>query len=271
MPLIAQLTDLHVMADGALAYGRVDTLAHLRAAVAHLNALRPAPDAVLVTGDLVDTGTAAEYAVVRPELDRLNASYLPVPGNHDGAAFWPAFADRMSDPAEGVGHVATVGGVRIVLLDTRVEGAAHGLVDERRAAWLTEALSAGDGPTLVAMHHPPIRTGIAHMDRIGLRGAERVAEAIERHPPLAILCGHIHRTIQGSLAGVPVLVAPSPAHAVSLDLAPDAPATFHMEPPGILLHETGSGGVLTHLSFIGKHPGPHPFSGFDSSMTPSDG
>lgn len=261
MPLIAQLTDLHVMADGALAYGRVDTLAHLRAAVAHLNALRPAPDAVLVTGDLVDTGTAEEYAVIRPELDRLDAPYLPIPGNHDGAPFWSTFADRMENAVEHVGHVATVGGVCIVSLDTRVEGAAHGLVDDRRAAWLVEALSGG-GPTLLAMHHPPVRTGIAHMDRIGLEGAGRVAEAVERHPPLAILCGHIHRTIQARLAGVPVLIAPSPAHAVSLDLGPDAPATFHMEPPGILLHEVGDGGVLTHLSFVGDHAGPYPFSGF---------
>ena len=262
MPLIAQLTDLHVTAGGALAYGRVDTLAHLRAAVAHLNALSPAPDAVIVTGDLVDAGTAAEYAVVRPELDRLNAPYLPIPGNHDGAAFWPAFADRMTASIEGIGHVAVVNGVRIVSLDTRVEGAAHGLVDEARAAWLADAL-AGDGPTLLAMHHPPIRTGIAHMDRIGLVGAGRLAEAVRAHPPLAIVCGHIHRTIHGSLAGVPVLVAPSPAHAVSFDLAPEAPATFHMEPPGVLLHGVMGDGVLTHLSFVGGHPGPYPFTGFD--------
>ena len=262
MTLIAQLTDLHVMAGGALAYGRVDTLARLRAAVDHLNGLDPAPDAVIVTGDLVDLGTPEEYDVVRPELDRLAAPYLPIPGNHDGDAFWTAFADRMTDPVPHVGHVATVGGVGIVLLDTRVPGAARGLVDERRAAWLEDVL-AGDGPTLLAMHHPPIRTGIAHMDRIGLDGADRLAEVIRAAPPLAIPCGHIHRTIHGTLAGVPVVVAPSPAHAVTLDLAPDGPASFRMEPPGMLLHDVRGHELVTHLSPIGGFPGPFPFEGFD--------
>ena len=54
MTLIAQLTDLHVLAGGALAYGRVDTLEHLRRAVDHLNALPL--DGIAITGDLVENG-----------------------------------------------------------------------------------------------------------------------------------------------------------------------------------------------------------------------
>ena len=262
MPLIAQLTDLHIRAGGALAYGQVDTLAHLRAAVAHLNALDPAPDVILVTGDLVDLGTVEEYAVARAELDRLAIPYLPIPGNHDGPAFWCSFADRMTDPVEGVGHLARVAGLEIVMLDTRVDGAAHGLVDARRSDWLAEALG-GAAPALLALHHPPIRTGIAHMDRIGLHGRERLASILAATPPLAILCGHVHRTIQGRIEGVSVLVAPSPAHAVTLALDAEAPATFHMEPPGVLLHDVRDGTVVSHLSFIGDYPGPYPFLGFD--------
>ena len=51
---MAQLSDLHVMPKGELAYDRVDTAAMLRDAIAHVNRLDPQPDAVLLTGDLAD-------------------------------------------------------------------------------------------------------------------------------------------------------------------------------------------------------------------------
>lgn len=260
MTLLAQLSDLHIREGGALAYGLVDTRGFLARAVDHLNALAPRPEAVVVSGDLVDLGTAGEYAIARAELDRLAMPWLPIPGNHDGDAFWEACGDRMAAPVRDIGWVARVGGVRIVLLDTRVPNALGGRVDPARAAWLAERLAESDAPTLLVMHHPPIATGIAHMDAIGLEGVDALDAVLARGPaPLAILCGHIHRTIIGRLGTIPVIVAPSPAHAVTLDLAPEAPSTFHMEPPGILVHRVTGGTLLTHLSFVGAYPGPHPF------------
>jgi len=265
--IVAQLTDLHIRAGGALAYGRVDTRAFLAAAVDHLNALAPRPDAVVVSGDLVDLGTAEEYATARGELDRLEIPWLPIPGNHDGDAFWDVLADRMIDPVRDVGYVAQVGTVRILLLDTRVPGALGGRIDAARANWLAARLVESDAPTLLVMHHPPFTTGIAHMDAIGLEGVALLDAALGEGPaPLAVLCGHIHRTIVSRIRDIPVIVGPSPAHAVTLDLAPDAPSTFHLEPPAVLLHTVGSAGLVTHTSFIGAHPGPYPFFAPDKRL-----
>ena len=213
MTLIAQLTDLHVLAGGALAYGRVDTLEHLRRAVDHLNALPL--DGIAITGDLVENGRSESYETLRPELDRLFAPWWPIPGNHDGPAFWDVFADCMTETKRGLGHVVRLPGLRIVMLDTTTPGAARGRVDAAGADWLATAMPGAE-PTLLAVHHPPVPTGIAHMDRIGLDGADRLADALSARPPLAILAGHIHRTIHGSLRGIPVIVGPGPAHAVSL-------------------------------------------------------
>ncbi|MEM8664329.1 MAG: metallophosphoesterase [Pseudomonadota bacterium] len=262
MPLIAQLTDLHIREGGALAYGRVDTLAFLNAAVDHLNAFVPRLAGVVVSGDVVDVGTPGEYRVARSVLDRLGMPWWPVPGNHDGSAFYEAFADRTENPAYGIGHVVRLGDLRFVMLDTRVEGAPHGHFGDDRAAWLADALA--EPTALLVMHHPPFPTGIAHMDRLGLQGCERFAQVVAAAPPRAILCGHIHRTIITSLAGVPVVVAPSPAHAVSLDLRKDGPSTFHMEPPGVMVHKIDAERIVSHVSFIGDYAGPHPFFGDDA-------
>jgi len=72
--LIAQITDLHVVAPDQLYYGRVAANAQLQEAIAHINALTPRPDVVLASGDLTDHGTAEEYAVLR---DLLRALHRP--------------------------------------------------------------------------------------------------------------------------------------------------------------------------------------------------
>src|SRR3546814_18425357 len=91
--LCAQITDLHVSLPGALLAGRSDTAGFLDRAVARLNGLDPRPDFVLVTGDLVEGGSEAEYRHLR---ERLAPPAMPVflaPGNHDGrAAFRATFA-----------------------------------------------------------------------------------------------------------------------------------------------------------------------------------
>ena len=81
--LIAQLSDPHIKLPGRLAYRQVDTATLLGKAVAHLNQLDPAPDLVVITGDLTDVGSPQEYAHLRQLLSPLKAPLIVVPGNHD--------------------------------------------------------------------------------------------------------------------------------------------------------------------------------------------
>ncbi|CAN5746102.1 phosphodiesterase [soil metagenome] len=266
MILVAQLSDLHIREGGALAYGRVDTARHLREAIAHLNGLRPRPGAVAVTGDLVELGTEAEYRTCLAMLGALEIPWCPLPGNHDGPDFWQAMPlPPGAEMAPGIGYVAGVGAARLVMLDTSLPGRPDGEVTEARAAWLAATLAAEPAPpTLLFMHHPPIETGIAHMDSIGCGGIARLAGALSAAETLlAIGCGHVHRTIAGQIAGCPVMICPSPAHAVSLALDPETPASFHLEPPGILLYRlterSGAWSCAVHLSQIGRYEGPHGF------------
>jgi 3',5'-cyclic AMP phosphodiesterase CpdA len=99
------------------------------------------------------------------------------------------------------------------------------------------------------------------MDKIGLDGAAALAAVIARHPNVErVLCGHIHRPIQVRFAGTIASVCPSPAHQVALDLAPDAPSRFKMEPPGYQLHKwSDRNGIVSHTAFIGEFAGPYPF------------
>ena len=100
--LIAQFSDMHVKARGELVFGRLDTVACLERCVAHVAALRPAPDVVLITGDLTYDGQAAEYATLLEVLGGLASPYFVIPGNHDDRGrMRAAFADSGALPANG--------------------------------------------------------------------------------------------------------------------------------------------------------------------------
>jgi 3',5'-cyclic-AMP phosphodiesterase len=263
--MIAQISDPHVVSPGGLLYGRVDTAAMLARAVVELNRLAPPPEIVVITGDLVDKGEPAEYDHLRHLLMPLAMPVFVIPGNHDARE--PLRAAFVGDgylPRDGFLQYAIDDyPVRLVALDTLVPGEGGGELCAERLAWLDRTLAAAPGrPTAVLMHHPPFSTGIARMDRAGLRGIDAFAAIIGRHNQVErILCGHLHRAIDRRFAGTVAGTAPSTAHQIRLDIHSGAPLRFILEPPGYQLHLWRDGGLVSHTAVFGEWPGPHPLRG----------
>jgi 3',5'-cyclic AMP phosphodiesterase CpdA len=264
--LLAQISDLHIKQPGALAYGRVDTAACLARTIARLNALVPRPDAVIVTGDLVDRGTVDEYRHLKTLLATLALPYWLLIGNHDGReALREVFPERAELHAGGefVQYAVDIGEMRLIALDS-MEHLSAGTLCDTRLAWLAAQLDAARGrPVIVALHHPPFDCGIGHMDAIRLDAqASAALEAlIARHPNVErVICGHVHRPMFARFGGTVASAVPSPAHQVTLDLADGAPSTFTLEPPAFALHRYDPrGGMVTHHAYVDDAQGPFPF------------
>lgn len=256
--LIAQLSDPHVVPEGELYHGLVDSNRMFRAAIAQLNALLPKPDVVVVSGDLVDGGTAEEYRLVRQMLGAITQPQLIIPGNHDErGAFREAFGDWPLLAEAGPLHFVAdgYGPVRIVGLDVTVPGSHHGDFDTVAEAWLEAVLAdEPERPTLIVMHQPPLESGIGFLDPYRCFGGERLAALVSRYRAVeAVLCGHVHRLMQVRFAGTVALTAPSTASAIALRLEPGAAPVSLLEPPGFLLHHWREGqGLVTHLVPIGN-------------------
>ena len=77
--LIAQISDFHIRPDGQMAYEGLETNTMTRRAIATVAALDPAPDCVLVTGDLADCGRPEEYALVA-DMPAIDLYQLPSAG-----------------------------------------------------------------------------------------------------------------------------------------------------------------------------------------------
>jgi len=245
MSVLAQLSDPHLRAGGDDG-GAGPALAK---AVEAVLALRPAPDAVLVSGDLGDAGDPAEYARARELLAPLAMPVLALPGNHDDpAALAEAFGRRAP-------YIAEVGAARLVVCDTTLPGRMEGGFDRERRAWLEAALEATRAhPVIVAMHHPPLLTGISVLDDIGLPPQDRAAlgELLGRFGHVRrVVAGHVHRAAFGVLGGCGVVTAPSTNLQARLELGAEA-FDFAPEPAGFLLHAELGGELVTHVQPVAR-------------------
>jgi 3',5'-cyclic AMP phosphodiesterase CpdA len=262
---LVQLSDLHIVARGELAYGRIDTAAALTRAIDSVNALRQQPDAIVITGDLTDGGRSVQYARLRELLCPLDAPIFLMPGNHDDRdELRRQFADHAYlGTGRFVQYSVPIGAIQLVALDTLVPRASHGELCEQRLEWLdAELVRLAGRPVVLALHHPPFTTLIGHMDRIGLqKGRAELAAIVARHPNVErVICGHIHRAIDARFAGTLVSTAPAPAHQVRLDLDAEAPAAFVFEPPGFRVHAYDPAvGLVSHLVPVGRFDGPYSF------------
>jgi Icc protein len=274
--LLAQITDLHIRTPGLLAYGRVDTATCLVRCVERLNALVPRPDAVLVTGDLVDFGTVEEYRHLATLLEPLTIPVYLMVGNHDDRAalrevFTAPYLHDDRTVGEFVQYAFDLGDMRIIALDSQVPHDSPGTLCDARLAWLEAQLDQARGrPVIVALHHPPFATGIGHMDDMALDpvAASKLEALISSHPNVErVLCGHVHRPVHTRFGGTIASIAPSTAHQVVLDLSADAPSAWVMEPGAYVLHYWQAGtGVVSHHAYVEQFDGPYPFFDADGDL-----
>jgi 3',5'-cyclic-AMP phosphodiesterase len=237
--VIAQLSDPH-MRVGPDDQGSATALARAVAAVLEVE---PLPDAVLVTGDLAEHADAVEYERVRELLAPLPMPVHVLPGNHDDPA-----AMREHFPLDGHGpyrYAVDCRGLRLVGCDTSRPGRDDGDLDLDGL----EAQLGGEAPTIVAMHHPPLLTGIGGLDEIGLPLAQREALAalLERSPQVRrVVAGHVHRTAFAVLGGCGVIACPSTNLQTRLQIREQG-YEIGNDPPAILLHTLLGDELTSHV------------------------
>jgi 3',5'-cyclic AMP phosphodiesterase CpdA len=221
---IIQISDVHLLAEG-LQHGCVDTLANLDLVLQRIERSGLRPDLLLLTGDLTDKGEAAAYRALRRRVEQsvalLGSDVMYLPGNHDLRE--ALRAELLDEPPTGepIDQVVSVGGVRVVGLDSVVPGADGGELRPGQLEWLAGVLAEpAPAGTVVALHHPPLPSPIASMSRIALRNPEQLSEVVEGTDVSVILAGHNHHPMSGMLGTVPVWLCPATAYQAD-PLVPD--------------------------------------------------
>ncbi len=277
--LVVQISDTHIVPEGQLAYRQADTAEPLGRLVGFLNRLTPRPAAVLATGDLTDGGSPDACRRLAGILAGLEIPLYPVPGNHDPKTHlmevFPGLEHararvRDEDGQDYVCYCVENLPLRLIGLDTVTPGLHGGGMGPGRLAWLAQTLAAQpDKPTMIFMHHPPFASGMGSMDLEPFRLRRELAALLARHPQVRRLaCGHLHRTIFRPFGGTIATACPSPSLQLVLDLTPEAPSCFDLEPAGFMVHQFtdlwGDGlELLSHAAVVPEDgrafPGPYPF------------
>jgi len=212
---VLHLSDVHAT-RGELLYGQVDGLARLDQVGDYIVSAGVTPEAVVVTGDLVERGHADAYPELAQALTRLGARVgapvLTVLGNHDE----PGPAAALPGHERGHHRTAHVGALRLVLLDS-----SRGALGPEQLAWLREELREPFGRgTVLALHHPPVPSPLPALAKACLADAADLAGVVGGSDVRVVLAGHYHHPMSATFAGVPVAVGPSLAYQQIMNAGP---------------------------------------------------
>lgn len=272
--LVAQVTDLHIGFDRDNPHEL--NIRRLNLVIDHLNAMRPKPSLLLVTGDLVDNGDDLDaYRHMRALIARWEGPLIWAIGNHDGRAGFRAVLPEVPADEHGfIQYETDHGGVRWIILDTLDEGRHGGMICERRASWLEARLAERTAvPTVIALHHPPVDTGIDWMSALSCEvWVQRLAAVVRpASQVVGMVAGHVHRPIATSFAGKPLIVCASTAPWVALELDdidpkhPDGRALILGDAPAFALHYWNGERLLTHFDIAGPR---HVMGSYDTITQP---
>lgn len=205
---IAQITDIHLFADGSQQLLGLPTMESFQAVIRQVQTLRWKPDLLLLTGDLSQDGRLESYRSLKRELLPLKIPTYWLPGNHD---FVPAMEQVLDWDFISPEKSFQAGGWRFLLLNSQVPGCVHGHLSTDSLIWLDKQLSlSADSPTVVSLHHPPFVVGSDWLDDSTLQNSEDLFAVLDRHPQVKlVLFGHIHQEYSRERRGVHYLGTPS--------------------------------------------------------------
>lgn len=254
--LIAQITDSHIVPKGTHWQNEPETeiASRLSRTIDFLNNLNPRPDVVIFTGDAVDQGCLESYHHFRELIEPLQIPLFVIPGNHDDREMMrTSFSDHLYMPKLGFLHfVVDDFPVRLIGLDTLVEGEDYGRFCEQRLSWLEKSLgSEHKKPTLIFMHHPPVKLGAKVFDtKYNCYLAPGFEDLIRKEDSiLGIVAGHYHHLCASAFGGKSCFVAPStaPTHYFAHPDDED-PVALELDDPAITLHKwLGGDAMSTHV------------------------
>ena len=240
MAVIAHLSDPHI--DGSS-----ERLHRLQAVLQKVAEL-PELDAVLISGDLADHGTASEYDQFFDALPP-SGPILTVAGNHDLAVPLLTALDAHGLPAS-MNSTLDITGVRLIGLDSHIDRHDEGALAATTLEYARASLASSQSPAILAFHHPPVPVGHHVMDRFALKNVDDLAELVRTHDNIiGIFTGHVHSAFATTYAGVPLLSAPGIASTMRLGSKTD-PIADPDAMPGLAVHTIAGTTISTVFHYL---------------------
>lgn len=210
--IIAHISDTHIALDTPDAGRRIRDFENT---IADINALDPAPDVIVHSGDIVHNGRPDEYAKAASILKAARAPVYVLPGNKDNREnLRRAFSGQgyLTPDAPFIDYTVEDYPVRLIALDTLSTSSNKGEFGPDRLDRMNKLIGAETKkPIAVFTHHPPFEV-LVGPDRINFVTPEAMSElrsALQQSGRVAaVFSGHVHRATSGHVGKIPATVVP---------------------------------------------------------------
>jgi len=205
---ILQITDLHLKGDPSALWRGFNVQNSLDAVLqlASEHSQWP-PDAILVTGDIVDDETPEGYRQsyrrlaeqLREQLGKKSSGTTRIgfiPGNHDNAEILQQSCSQLSIESCGA---FTLNNWQIIQLDSSLPDSDDGELGTDQLQLLDTALqNSTSAHSLIVLHHPLVKLKSEWMDSMRVKDADALFKRIDRYNEglrqvRAITWGHAHQ------------------------------------------------------------------------------
>jgi len=203
-----QLTDTHLKAYSGGTLLGLDTDASLQAVVDLVQDEYAAPDLLLGTGDLADSGAEDAYRRLEGYFGQITDAHYWLPGNHDLSHVMRtvAGADRLPEEIR-------IGNWQILMLDSQIPGEVGGHLGGGELERLDASLSLGrrdELNALVCLHHQPVPIGCTWLDQQMVSDSRAFFDVLSRYPGArGVLWGHVHQELERIRDGLLLMCSPS--------------------------------------------------------------
>jgi Icc protein len=239
--LIAQLTDIHLMAEPHQTLRGMNTQQSLDRVLEQIQSLPELPQMLILTGDLANDGDISAYHRLRHRITALGIPTYSTAGNHD-------LIDRL------VPHLTNnlihyiprleLNNWQFLFLDSTVPDQIGGAFSPSTLHWLEQTLTDCRLPTLIAFHHPALDLDSAWIDSMGLANKQEFWQICQRFSHVRLVMnGHAHQENIQVYQGITCVVTPS----TCMQFLPKTP-TYAIDvdrPPGFRLVRLAKDGTFT--------------------------
>lgn len=212
MTKLIHITDIHFELHSNINDSSVNSECLMESMIKHIKQFHSDADACIMTGDMVNNEAEELYSKVFDALKSLEIPILLAAGNHDNREILFKYSNMSNltickQHGKFIQYSYDIFNTRIITIDTNPERindeSQLGCLCLQRLEWLDDCLSTTSVPTVLLMHHSPIDTGIAFMDKYKFANKEELAKIISKHVHCKhIFFGHVHSCISGHFSGI---------------------------------------------------------------------
>lgn len=156
---------------------------------------------VIITGDLVESGTFEDYVILKSELEKLldNTPYILTLGNHDNKeAFYKGWFNKECNNPYNT--VKEIGELRIISFDNSQYRNSNGFISDEQYKWLENQLKDTKKDTILMIHHHLIKD---QFTTPAVSYNDRFENIIRESSIIGIFVGHTHHPFKGCFVDKP--------------------------------------------------------------------